>query len=241
MWTVDQIETRERQLDFSSSELGRHRSVRLLADGIEIVNALDFVDIEAGEVDGIQLMVCEHCGTPGCQSGGRVSIRRLEDGLIMIPDFAAMARGEWERSEHGPPIFLEERGAPLFRGSALDVLLSKLPALGDRPGWQPLSYREAALLLQWEAPGQVLGGFPEPPRLRQNRIVAVSHGSRMEEEFGALAELLGAALREERPVSVMTGETVTFYLEDAGFPEWAPLVLTGSGYRLALAPGLGVA
>jgi len=47
MWMVEQIEFGARDLDFSSAGLGRHATTSVLADGTEIVNALDLVVLTA--------------------------------------------------------------------------------------------------------------------------------------------------------------------------------------------------
>lgn len=241
MWIVDQIESREREFDFGSSGLDRHSTAGLFADGVEIVNALDLVDFSADADGAIQLIVCDYCGTPGCNAGNRVSFRRLDDGLLMIPSFASMARGDWEMTEYGPPHFIAKRGAPLFSDGALHAVLARLPALVGPSSWPPLNSREAALLLQWEAPYRVLGEFPDPPRLHKNMILAAAHGSELE-ILDTFRKLLDDALAAEQPVSTTRGEPVTFYLDldHAGYPEWEPVALVGGQYRLALAPGVGL-
>lgn len=241
MWIVEKIETRSHEMDFGSSGLGRNTATSLIADGIEIVNALDLLDLTEDADEPIQLIVCDHCGTPGCNSGNRVSFRRLEDGVLFIPSFDAMARGSWEADEYGPPSFIHKKGAPFFRGPSLDVLSSHLPIVGDLSRWPILKAREAALLLQWEAPARALGEFPFEPRSRRELILTDTQGTG-DEVLQVLDRLLAEAHGNERPVSLIGGETVTFYIdqEQAGYPEWEPLVLVDDTYRLALARGQGL-
>src|SRR5206468_4310556 len=103
MWCIDQIAFQGRNLDFTSSGLGRHRTTAVVGDGVELVNALDLLDLTD---EPVQIIVCDCCGTPGCNSGGRVTFRRLEDALLVIPAFEAMSRGAWEQTEYGPPHFI---------------------------------------------------------------------------------------------------------------------------------------
>ena len=46
---------RGRELDFSSSGGGRHSTTSLVADGVEIVNAIDFLDVPPDAADPVQL------------------------------------------------------------------------------------------------------------------------------------------------------------------------------------------
>ncbi|HEX6903872.1 MAG TPA: hypothetical protein VF789_29445 [Thermoanaerobaculia bacterium] len=238
MWIVEKIETRSHEMDFSTSGQARHATTSLIADGIEIVNALDLLDLTENAGESIQLIVCDCCGYPGCNSGDRVAFRRLEDGLLFIPSFDAMLRGRWEADEYVPPSFISKKGAPFFRGPALDALSSHLPIVRDLSHSPILKAREAALLLQWEAPAKVLGEFPSGPRLRRDLILTDTRAEMLQ----TLDRLLAEALGSELPVSLIGGETVTFYIdqEQAAYPEWEPLVLVDGGYRLALARGQGI-
>jgi hypothetical protein len=241
MWPVERIAFRSRGLDFSSSGGGRHSTTSIVADGTEIVNAIDLLELDTDDpvAEPVQVIVCESCGTSGCNSGDRVSFRRLDDGLLMIPAFNAMAAGPWELVEYGSPHFMRKRGVPLLRGQALQDLRGRLPELARLDRWPSLTIREAALLVQWEAPSRVLGQFPDAPTLREDMIAAVSHGAG-HEACTALNELLRSAASDERPAVPIPGEPVTFYLEQGGHPEWQCLTVEGETYRLALAPGSGV-
>jgi hypothetical protein len=237
MWVVEQVETRARELDFSSSGGGRHATASLIADGIELVNAIDFLDVPPSATEPVQLTTCEQCGTPGCNSGGWVTLRRLDAGLIMVPAFSEM--GDRSSGNFETPYFMQKRGTPLFKGAGLDALLAAIPAFADQSKWSVLNSREAALLLQWDAPHRVLEQFPAAPRLRDDFIAASSHG-KGREALGILSNLLTEATAAERPVSVVSGESVTFYLDAGGYPEWQPMIFANDEYRLALAPGVGL-
>jgi len=235
MWAVDRVETRVRELDFSSSGGGRYPTKSLVADGVELVNAIDFLDVPADAAGLVQLTTCEECGTPGCNSGGWVVLRRLQSGLVMLPVFEEMVDG----GEFAPPYFLKKCGVPFFTGDALELLGAQLPAFAELPRWTFLDSREAALVLQWEAPYGVLERFPAGPRLRDDLVAASTHG-KGREALGVLSTLLEKATGARRPVSLVSGEPVTFYLDNAGYSEWQPMVLVDDTYRLALAPGEGV-
>jgi hypothetical protein len=236
LWMVERVQFRTRELDFSSAGLANHRTTSVLADGTEIINALDLV--EATE-DPIQVIICDACGTPGCGGGNRIVVRRFADGIVLLPAFDAMAAGSWELTEYGPPYFVAKHGSAFFRGRALAALEERIPFFADPMRWPALTAREAVLILQWDAPSRVLGTYPEPPRLREDQISAVSHGAGRE-PYAALELAIARSLADPRPVTPVAGEAVIFYLDQAGFPEWAPLTFDGAEYRLALAAGMGI-
>jgi hypothetical protein len=122
---------------------------------------------------------------------------------------------------------------------AFDSLAARVPGLADLRRWPSLNLREAALLVQWEAPLRILGQFPNPPQLREELIAAASHGVG-HEAHTALGDLLKRSLADERSAVPVPGEPVTFYLDQAGSPEWQGLTFDGSMYRLAVMPGVGV-
>src|SRR5689334_23088294 len=136
MWMVAEVAFRAHELDFSSSGGKSHPTTSVLADGVEIINALELVEQDA---DPLAVWICDQCGTPGCNSGNRVSIRTFDDGLVMIPAFAAMVRDTWSRDENGAPYFTRRNGIPLFRGAALRALRSQMARLGDLDQHPPLS------------------------------------------------------------------------------------------------------
>lgn len=235
LWTVERVECRRRELDFTSSGQGRHMTTAVIADGTEIINALDLVD--AAE-DPIQTFVCEECGYPGCASGNRICVRRLDGGILLMPAFEAMA-GSREFTDYGPPYFVSKRGSAFFRGGALVALASRVPFFADPQRWPALTMRESVLLLQWAAPTRVLGEFPDKPRLREEVVSAASHGIGRE-AYDALGAAIEASSGDGRPAMLISGKPVFFYLDQAGFPDWAPLTFDRIKYRLALAEGIGV-
>ena len=129
MWLAKQFRFQARDLDFTSAGLGNHHATTsVFADEVEIVNALDFVDFNEAP---FQTTVCECCGTPGCNSGSWVNIRRLDDALIVIPAFDEMCEGSLKREEYAPPEYINTKGAPLLRNLALETLQERVPLLGD--------------------------------------------------------------------------------------------------------------
>jgi hypothetical protein len=235
MWRVGRIELASRTLDFTSSGQAPRSTKALLADGVEIVNALDLVDFD----DPSQLLVCKQCGIHGCASGGWASSRRLGDALVIAPAFLQMEEDESDEGEHRPPTFMRAKGIPLIGGRALEELRSAVPWF-DRIAELPrLDGHEAARIMQWEAPQGILGRCPGAPLLRREAVASVGHGDD-EETLSRFGELLDEAFASFAAVAPTACEPVPFYLEEQlGFPEWAPFGLHGAEHVLTLGPGLG--
>ena len=144
-----------------------------------------------------------------------------------MPAFEAMADGGSDLTKYGPPYFVSKRGSAFLRGAALAALAARVPFFADPQRWPPLTMRESVLLLQWDAPSRVLGEFPDKPRLREEAISAASHGTGRE-AYDALGAAIEASSGDSRPATLVSGEPVFFYLDQAGFPEWTPLTFDGT-------------
>jgi hypothetical protein len=236
MWLPGAVEFRARELDFSSAGLGRHPTTAVLADGMEIVNALDLVDLTE---EPVQIVVCEDCGTSGCAPGGRVDFRTFHDGLVIMPAFNAMEHDSWARTEYRPPSFMRDRGIPWITGRALATLRDRVPGLADLLRWPGLSLRECALILQWEAPAACLGSFPEQPRTQTRALIPAEDADSL--EFArALDRLLARAIATARPAMLVEAEPVSVYLDLPGTPRWSPMGTHEGQRALSPVPGFGV-
>jgi hypothetical protein len=172
MWCIKDLDVRDITFDFQPSGQGVHHGRSLHADGTMVVNAIELAELASSSS---QVIVCDSCGTIGCASGNWVVMRRLGFGVVWIPDFERMLVDDFARWRADPPEYLQRRGAALFAGSALAQLQSIVPALSVEAVPRLKSW-EAARLLQWEAPGNVLGKFPEDPVLRSEIVLAVDPG-----------------------------------------------------------------
>ncbi len=220
MWHIASIEAVEVELDFTSSGRGRYPATAIDVDGIRICNAIEWVDVES---DATQVEVCECCGFSQCAPGGWVAFRRIGDRVVWIPAWGAMAKGNWEASEFGPPAYLRKRGAPIFSAAIweeLRSLHSDLPACADLPG---IDSREAARMWQLSAPGRELGEYPLEPRLRRDRLDTVTAG-----DLAAVADRVDACLRAHFEVvrtmvfvpDCAAVRPIEFWCELPGTPNW---------------------
>lgn len=239
MWIGTRVERSPVVLDFTASAQGRHPTHALRIDDETILNAIDLVGFDS---DVVQFVVCQSCGITQCEPGGWVALRRLGDAVACIPAFDAMASDALEEAERTPPAFMSRRGALLLRPSALAVVREAVPDFPAPDDLPPLSGRDAAQTIQWEAPRRALGRFPDPPALRSGAVAAVDMGA-LPERSEQLGKILDAAWQSPSPVSASPrGQTITFFLDAQGIPDWSPIALAPDGRLLLhLAPGLDVA
>jgi hypothetical protein len=226
MWCIEDLQLRPIAFDFQSSGQGVHHGRSLYADGTMIVNDIDLADLTSSSC---QVIVCDECGTIGCASGNWVVMRRLGAGVIWIPDFGRMLVGDFEQWQAAPAGYLRSRGVPLFAGASLARLQSIVPSLSVE-AMPRLRVWEAARLLQWEAPGNVLGRFPEAPVLRKE-IVLASHPGERTDRCRDLDRLLAGVERSDLAVDVSPSAStvISFYLDLPGTPEWQPIAQSPAG------------
>lgn len=235
MWTVDQIAPIAVDLDFSSSGQGRRSATAIDCDGTRLVNALELVEFDA---PATQVYVCSQCGQPHCESGGWVTMRRLGTSVVWTPAWNEMNAGAWESTQYRPPPFIASRGAPCFTAVAWSQLATLAANLPPLPTIQQLDSREAAWLLQWSAPGNVLGTYPARPKLRREAILAVAEG-----DLAQVADAADAMLTEwcEKPSLVEPvdagADLVEFYLDVLGAPAWTPIAKGRDTLYLLVAGG----
>lgn len=220
MWSVREIEPIVVDVDFSSSGQGRLSATAIDADGVRLVNAVEFVDVDSAAT---QVEICDSCGSSGCAPGGWVAFRRIGARVIWIPAWHEMEKGSWELSEYRPPSFLNRRGAPVFTPEAWDhlrTIRADLPAAVELP---VLNSREAARLCQWSAPGRVLGEFPSEPQLQRPSVIAVTEGHLAAEADAVdrcLSQSYAAQRRVEEVSSSIPARQIEFWLDLPGTPGW---------------------
>lgn len=230
MWRVQHIELRPVEMDFRSSGQGQHSSTAVYADGAQLMNALSLLDLQATQV---QVLVCGHCGITNCKPGDWVGLRRLGEGLVLIPSFPDLS--EQSDPEYQPPDVINEKGSAFIGGDALRSLAAHAPAFRELDRWPALTATEFARVMQWEAPTRILGEFPAPPQLRREFVIALDPGEQAE-TMAALDHLLARAFASNEPVALERGEPVTFYLDLPGYVEWVPMALDHGTAMLANGP-----
>jgi hypothetical protein len=241
MWSVEDIEARAVELDFSSSGQGRRAATAVRAAGVRLFNAIELVEVDPSAT---QVEVCECCGIPHCSRGGWVAFRRIGERVVWVPAWDEMEKGEWEMAEYSPPSFVQSRGAPVFSKSAWDRLRALHSGLPDAHALPEINSRETARLWQWSAPGRVLGTFPAVPRTRRDLLVAVTDG-----DLGAEAECVDECLRDHYELKEameflpphVSVAPIEFWLDLPGTPGWKAFCHVDGQVRFLIDGGLALA
>lgn len=219
MLPVTTITTVARELDFSSSSGGRCVVTAVSAGDVQLCNAVELLEVETGR---LQIEVCECCGHRGCAQGGWVALRRCAEFVVWIPAWEAMERGSWNANEYQPPAYFAVHGSPVFAANAWEELRRLRPVLPAAATLTPLTAREASRLVQLAAPLQVLGRYPDPPRLRRDLLLGVVEGD-LHAEADALDRCLDAWFQAEESVQPVSGRlfaAIELLLDSMQIPTW---------------------
>src|SRR4051812_33590200 len=119
MWTPSAFTVKSKMMYFSSSGQGSVPVNSIYADDENLANAIELIDFDD---DPIQFQVCDHCGYPGCASGGWLSLRRLGQFVFLMPAFGKMDMGSWEANEYAPPYFTNLKGSILLSDGSFGEL-----------------------------------------------------------------------------------------------------------------------
>lgn len=231
MWQIKNTELKRSTLDFGSSGQGTFPVWQLLSEGIELINALELVNWDSEET---QFLICEECGYTFCKSRDWVSVRKSESLVLILPASSYVWGESEDKEEYSPPAYLTTHGIPYLEFSTYEELRSKHSSFPSIDQIQPLNLREAALLFQWNAPGEVLG---EPPAIhaRGDIVVGSSEGD-YSEHLLRMDNLIESYYRAESVAQLRLlkeGERViSLYLDSVEYSQWNALIFDGSEYRL---------
>ena len=148
MWEIKDPIIQKASLNFTSSGQGFREVSQLVSDGVVVMNALELMDFDE---DLTQVLICDHCGTPGCNSGGRVKFRFSDDFILMIPAFDEM-QDEWSKTEYSPPHYLNKQGTPFFKAEIYKKLRSQNQVFPSIEKIKALQMREAMRLAAQKLP-----------------------------------------------------------------------------------------
>lgn len=220
MWRVQQIDLVPVRLDFTSSGQGRPSATAVVSEGIKLVNALEFVDVESNLA---QVEVCECCGFSHCSPGGWVAFRQLGECVAWFPVWSGLEHTPWEAGEYSPPCYVQKSGAPLLSAVIWDRLREVNQRLPPAHALPSLTTRELIRLLQSSAPGQVLGTYPGTPHIHRDLLLAVTEGELMI-EADAVDGCLQEHVTHDLPVAPLIDNPevrpIEFWLDLPGTPAW---------------------
>jgi hypothetical protein len=236
MWEIKKPTIQKAKLDFTSSEQGFCEVSQLVSDSIVLMNALELMEFDEGEV---QVLICDRCGTTGCESGNWISFRKSGDYILLIPAFEQMADDEWSKTEYSPPKYYKQKGTPFFdlqNDKDLRDNFSDFPKIDEIKN---LKMQEAMRLAQQNMPLRIFG---EPPEINVRHdkfkyITAASEGT-ADEQLKRLQEILSknyqnnSFARIRRPSA--NEEIISLFTDINEFTDWQALIKTNSDYFLML-------
>lgn len=235
MWEIKNLTIQKTKLDFTSSEQGFLEVSQLIAEGVVLMNAIELMEFDE---DIIQVLICDHCGTVGCQSGNWVSFRKSGNYILLIPAFEEM-EDNWSKTEYSPPKYFKKEGTPYFTFQVYESLImefSRFPRINEIKN---LKMSEAMRLAQYKMPLRIFG---EPPEISLQRdkikyIVASSEGE-PETHLQNIEEILRQNYKSSSSAKIRyplpDEETIYLFIDIAEFTDWKALVKSNSNYRLFL-------
>lgn len=238
MWQPKSFRTKNKILDLSSSGQSAISVHELYADDVCISNGIELNNW--GDAS-IQLIVCESCAFVQCLSGNWGTLRKAGAYVLLIPMFHEMLQSDRDFEELSPPVFLKQHGAMLLALEQYTDLQQIIPSIPTIENIQKLNSAEAARLMQWEAPQEMLGVFPNPVKLEENKLLATDQDSDSA-AINQLSNLLNDAIYSSFPVELAPiaaeNTLVSFFIIDGiQYTEWRPMGLFGDSSQLVLEPG----
>jgi len=239
MWRITNWNTSPRHYDFTGAGLSKVDVTAIESDGVELCNGIELCDWESDD-DRMQLIVCQTCGIPGCETKGWTTFRRAGGYVFWIPLFSELlADDDWAADNYSPPHYFRKQGIPYFEEadySRFQVQFPRFPRLGTMP---PLKVSEAVRCLQHEAPGRLLGDIyhGKAARPRLSMILAATEGDH-EEWSSILSSSFETDCGDSSPATVggpdKDDRPLTMFPDIADFPEWHIFWLGAQpGYYLA--------
>lgn len=233
MWQIKDPQVNAVTLDFTSSEQGMRPAHQLVAEGVELINAIELVDWDAADT---QFLICTECGYTHCKPGDWVSVRRADSLVLILPSVDYVWPEDNNRDEYRPPAYIRKRGIAYLDRSTYESLRSRNSSFPEFRYLHPLTLREATLLFHWDAPQQVLGEPPEV-HIRRDIVVGASEGDHIE-HLQRIETLMRLQYEDNSPAglrpAVANEQVISLYLHGPEFVEWNALVFNGAEYRLIL-------
>jgi hypothetical protein len=203
---------------------------QILFDGQVVCNACEAIDW-SDEVP--QLVLCEACLITHCGGGGCVAIRRVADKVVIMPDFVAMMRGDWECVEYAPPRLIDKKGALLMSISQWEQFRGYCAGAPTFETITSISTAELVQLYYLQAPRPFLSDPLRPVEARWD-LVLCTNGDDPDKDMQYLKALFSsptAFAGHEFSTPDKSSHTVSAFLDFHGIEEWP--VFSSGPERLA--------
>lgn len=209
-----------------------------------ISNALEFIDWLGDGSDEVELVLCDACGNPGCNSGNLVRIRQTGDRIFLLP---SKRDPDWDHP------LVQNHNCVVIIDKIWNKISGSIPSLPAASAFPPFTSRDALEVWISNLPIQASNGEQVDGSISPRNMLAA-----YPDELGPVLEVLltipAEWQRDDAPCSVRplcdSDVLQTIYLDaqglnSHGFPyaeqrtiDWQPLVRTQDGYALFLEPDL---
>jgi hypothetical protein len=236
VWEIKSASIQKAELDFRSSGQKIFEVSQLVADGVVLMNAIELTDFTENDV---QLLICDRCGTIGCESGGWVGFRKSGDFILLIPAFEKMEGDDWSRTQFAPPQYLGKEGTPYFSLKTYENLCRWISLFPPTAKIKNLKMSEAMRLAQHTMPLRIFG---EPPEINAQSVkfeyIIASSDGEPKENLQKIEEILRQNYKNEAAAKFRqpaADEEIIYLFVDADeFTDWQALVKKDAGYKLLL-------
>ncbi len=249
MWQINDPQIRKSNFDFSSSGGGVHEVSQLFEDDIMIANAIEFIEFDETSV---QLIICNACGTIGCESGNRVCFRRSSEFVLLIPDFENIEADDFRATQFAPPNYYDRKdrnrklGTPYFDLGTYKNLRKLIPKLPLFEEIQSLKICEALRIAQLNMPFQVFG---KPPEIvcdsnKMKLAVGASEGD-ANEHLKRIQDIFRKNYKNSSPALIRkilpTEDIIRLFLDADEFIDWQALLRDDGNFLLVLDENFAIA
>ena len=225
-------------MDGSATGLPPSNNLRVVCDGSELTNGLNWVEWVD---DPVQVIVCGHCGYTHCARGNYVHISRLGEHLLWTPpridptdDFAV--------AEYTPLAALLQYGAVVVPSATWEAWRRQSDNVPPFDALSPT--RRVDLVDAWllEMPASLPPESVQDLRDHLDQWILACDAPDLPVVVATMARLIDWTLSDpEAPVegslvecSAVAGRLTTLYLNTPRFDEWTALASIKGNYTFAL-------
>lgn len=232
MWEIENISTKKRHLDFSSSGQGTFVGTAVYSNDQLLFNQIESIENHGEDEQVFQAIICEHCGYSHCEPGNWIALRKAGKCYLFLPAFEWIIEEEdFLKLEYLPPNYISTNGAVVFTGEHFEQLQKLISPFKEIRAVKSLTGTEASLLYKYDTPQRLFGDLPRIESLKRDRILISSDGE-LEEQLELLEkelQLLENSDSVELEKLNPKDKTLSFFLDDTTSTEWKAAVVNENG------------
>jgi len=232
MWEIENISTKKRQLDFSSSGQGTFVGTAIYSNDTLVFNQIESIENHGEDEQVFQAIICDHCGYTHCEPGNWIALRKAGEFYLLLPAFEwIIEEEEILKSEYRPPRYISTDGAALLTPKAFEQLQELIVAFKEVQTVRDLTGPETSLLYKHDTPHKLFGSLPRFESLQEERILIVSEGELNEQLKLIQQEIQLVENSESIKLEELNLEdrTLSFFLDDGIATEWRAAVIKETG------------